>query len=406
MGIARPGFQGTFPSAILNYGSMLSSGAEVMPGQVNLHSGVGSAQGNLTLRPQDNVLNMMRPVQNPEHQRPMIMPELQMQATQGNSKGAVPPFGGLSSAFSNQMSFPPVQTYPIHHHQQQQQHQITPPQSDVVRYPHLQAPNHAASTQHQAYAIHLAKETQLQQQRLLQQHQQFPASNALMPQSHPPQPHLQSRYQGQPQTTSATVSLPLAQTSSLSPASQKKLHMTPHGLNKNPQTGGSGLTNHMGKQRQRQLQQQSFQQSGRNHPQHRQQSESQQQDTILKGVRRGNMVMNQNFPKDSSFFNGFSASPSGQSSEKAKQVLRLGQGRGLYPGSGLHPVQPSKPLGPPHFSNQSRPQQKMHFGQAIPSLNHQKLQPHQKLVNQTQPTVERALQQNCNSDPPSKSQAD
>lgn len=60
MGIARPEFQGTFPSAILNYGSMFSSGAEVMPGQVNLHSGVGSAQGNLTLRPQDNALNMMR----------------------------------------------------------------------------------------------------------------------------------------------------------------------------------------------------------------------------------------------------------------------------------------------------------------------------------------------------------
>jgi len=60
MGIARPEFQGTFPSAILNSGSMLSSGAEAMLGQAKLHSGVGSAQGNLMLRPQHSALNMRR----------------------------------------------------------------------------------------------------------------------------------------------------------------------------------------------------------------------------------------------------------------------------------------------------------------------------------------------------------
>lgn len=291
----------------------------------------------------------------------MVLPELQMQATKGNSQGAVPPFGGLSSAFSNQTSFPPVRTYPIH---QQQQHQTSPPQSHVISNPHLQAPNHA-STQHQAYAIPLAKERQLQQQRLLQQHQQFTASNALMPHVHPPQPQLQGSYRGQPQTTSATISLPLAQTSSTSPLSQQKLHMTPHGLNKNPQTGGSGLTKYMGKQRQ--PQQQSFQQSRRNHPQHQhqQQSQSQQQAKILKGVGRGNMVMHQNLPNDFSSPDGFSATPYGQSAEKAEQVLHLVQSQGLYPGSRVHPVQPSKPLGPPHFSNQSQPQQKMHSGQAI-----------------------------------------
>ncbi|KAI8523225.1 hypothetical protein RHMOL_Rhmol13G0056700 [Rhododendron molle] len=355
MGIARPGFQGNFPSAILNSGSMLSSSAEAMPSQVNLHSGVGSAQGNLMLRPRD-ALNMMRPVQNPEH---MVLPELQMQATKGNSQGAVPPFGGLSSAFSNQTSFPPVRTFPIH---QQQQHQTSPPQSHVISNPHLHAPNHA-STQHQAYPIHVAKERQLQQQRLLQQHRQFTTSNALMPHVHPQQPQLQGSYQGQPQTTSATISLPLAQTSSTSPMSQQKLHMTLHGLNKNPQTGGSGLTKYMGKQRQ--PQQQSFQQSRRNHPQHQQQSQSQQQAKILKGVGRGNMVMHQNLPNDFSSPDGFSGTPYGQSAEKTEQVLHLVQSQGFYPGSRVHPVQPSKPLGPPHFSNLSRPQQKMHSGQAI-----------------------------------------
>lgn len=181
-----------------------------------------------------------------------------MQATQGNSQGAVPPFGGLSSTFSSQTSFPPVRTYPIPQQEQQQHHQTSPPQSHVISNPHLQAPTHAASTQHQAYAIHLAKERRLQRQHLHQQHQQFTASNALMPHVHPPQPQLKGSYQGQPQTTTATISLPLAQTSSLSPMSQQKLHITQHGLNKNPQTG------HMGKQRQ--PQQQSFQQSRRNHP--------------------------------------------------------------------------------------------------------------------------------------------
>ncbi|KAI8002507.1 Chromatin modification-related protein EAF1 B [Camellia lanceoleosa] len=93
----------------------------------------------------------MLPGQNPEHQRQMMVPELQMQVAQGNSQG-VPPFVGLSSAFSNQTS-PPAQTYPFH-----------PQQAHVLsnsHHPYLQGPNHVASTQHQAYAIRIAKERQM-----------------------------------------------------------------------------------------------------------------------------------------------------------------------------------------------------------------------------------------------------
>ncbi|CAL5353506.1 unnamed protein product [Camellia sinensis] len=438
MPMARPSFQGIGPSSILNSGGLLSSSMAVMPSPVNMHSGVGSGQGNSMLRPRD-ALNMMRPGQNPEHQRQMMVPELQMQVAQGNSQG-VPPFVGLSSAFSNQTS-PPAQTYPLH-----------PQQAHVLsnsHHPHLQGPNHAASTQHQAYAMRIAKERQMQQRlQLQQQHQQqFAASNALMPhvQSQSQLPissSMQNSSQVQPQTTSAPVSLPSTHSSSMTPMSQhqQKLHMPPHGQNRNPQTAGSGLTNQMGKQRQRQpqqqQQQQSFQQSGRHHPQQRQQSQSQQQAKLIKGIGRGNVLMHQNLTIDPSLLNGISTTPAGQSAEKEEQVVHLMQGQGLYPGSGLNPVQPSKSLMPPH-------QQKMYSGQAIPSSkqvqqmpysdnsnqghaapatsgqtlpvshsvvtssNHQQLQPHQKSVNQTQPIVQRVFQQNrqSNSDPPSKLQA-
>ncbi|PSS14086.1 Chromatin modification-related protein EAF1 B like [Actinidia chinensis var. chinensis] len=451
MPMARPGFQEIAPPSMTS-GSMITSSMAVMPSPVNVPSGVGSGQGNSMLRPR-NTLNMMRPGQNPEHQRQMMVPELQMQAGQGSNQG-VHPFGGLSSAFSNQTSPPPVQTHPLH---QQQQHQMSPQKSHVLsnsRHPHVQRSNHASSTQHQAYAIRFAKERQLQQRLLQQQHhQQFAASNVLMPHV-PPQPQhpISPPSQIQPQNSSAPVSLPLTQSSSMTPMSQhqQKLHMPPHGLSRNPpQAGGSGLTSQMGKQRQPQQQQQSFQQSGRHHPQHRQQSQSQQQSKLMKGVGRGNMLMHQNLAIDPSRLNGLSATPSSQSAEKTEQVMQFMQGHGLYPGPGLNHVPQSKPS-MPHSPNQSHPQQKMNSGQANPSskqvqqmpsisynsnpgnaaqatsgpmlppshqavqpsvmaaANHQQLQPHQKYVNQTQAPVQRVFQENrqLTSDPQSKSQAD
>ncbi|KAA8550625.1 hypothetical protein F0562_002309 [Nyssa sinensis] len=214
MPMARPAFQGIASSSMLNSGSMLSS-SMVMPSPVNIHSGAGSGQGNSPLRPRD-ALHLMRPTQNPEHQRQMMVLELQMQATQGNSQG-VPPFSGLNSAFSNQTAPPPVQAYPLH---QQQHHQMSPQQSQVLsnHHPHLQGPNHATSGQQQAFAFRVAKERQLQQQRLLQQQQQqqqqFAASNALMPhvQAQPQlsiSSSLQNSSQTQPQTLPHQYHYPL-----------------------------------------------------------------------------------------------------------------------------------------------------------------------------------------------------
>lgn len=403
MPMARPGFQGIAPPSVLNPGSMLSSNMAVMPNPANAHPGIGSGQGNSMLRPRD-ALNMMRPGQNPEHQRQMMVPELQMQVTQGNNQG-VPPFGGISAAFSNQTSTPPVHSHPLH---QQQQHQMSPQQSHALtnpRHPHIHGPNHPSTTQQQAYARY-AKE----RQRLLQQQQQFAGSSPLVSHVQPP-PQL-------PVSSSVPNSSQIQPQNSSAPH-QQKLHIPPpHGL-RIPQTGGggSGSANQLGKQQRQRPQ--SFQQSGnRHHPQQRQQSQSQQQTKLMKGGGRGNMLMHQNLAIDSSLLNGLST-PHGSQSEPC-----------LYPSPGLNHVQPPKPLMPPHSPNLSHSQQKMYSGQPNPSSKQiqqipshldntnqghaaqansaHSLQPQHKLVNQTPPNIQRVFQQNhrLNSNPQSKSQAD
>lgn len=438
MPIARPGFQGIASSAMLNSGNMISSGMVAMPCPVNMHTGVGSAQGNST-RPRD-ALHMMRPNQNQDAQRQMMGPDLQMQVSQGNNQG-IPNFGALSPSFPNQSASPPVSSYPVYH---QQPHGMSPQQPHVINphHPHLPGTNHASSPQHQAYAIRLAKERHLQQQRILQQQQQFASSNSMMPHVQP-QTQLpissppQNNSQIQSQTPSPPVSLspvtPASPMTSL-PQHQQKHQLLPHASARNAQAATSGHTNQVGKQRQRQPQQQQFQQTGRHHPQQRQQTQSQQQAKVSKGGR-GNMMMHQNIPIEPSLLNGVSTNPTNQSVEKGEQAMHLSQGQTLYSASPINPVQSSKPLN--HSSNQSQPQQKLYPGQSstltkhvqqIPchsdainqghvspvasgplSTGHQSVPPHvmsssnhqrsqvqtnQKLVNQNQPSVQRVLQQN------------
>ncbi|GFZ17604.1 helicase/SANT-associated, DNA binding protein [Actinidia rufa] len=66
------------PTASFRDGRYAVPSMAPMPSPVNMHSGANSGQGNSILRPRD-ALNMMRPVQDPEHQRQMVVPELQMQ---------------------------------------------------------------------------------------------------------------------------------------------------------------------------------------------------------------------------------------------------------------------------------------------------------------------------------------
>uniref|UniRef100_A0A2P2MU04 Chromatin modification-related protein EAF1 B-like n=1 Tax=Rhizophora mucronata TaxID=61149 RepID=A0A2P2MU04_RHIMU len=460
MPISRPGFQGMNSSSMLNSGSMLSSSVAGIQSHVGMHSGTGSVQGNSIMRPHE-ALRMMRPGHNPEHQRQMMVPELQIQVTQGTSQG-IPAFNGLSSAFPNQTT-PSAQTYQGH----RQHHQISPQQSHVLstpHHPHLQGPNHTTGLQQQAYAVHLAKERQMQQRLLKQQQQQqFASSSGLMPHVQPqPQIPISSSMQNSPQvqqqtSLQQTVSLPpLTSPSPMTPMSvqqqQQKHNLPHHGVSRNSQTGGSGLTNQVGKQRQRQQQQ--FQQSGRQHPQQRQHSQSPQQAKLIKGMGRGNMMAHQNLLIDQSPPNGLSVPPGNQGAEKGEQIMHLIQGQSLYPGTGLSPIQPSNSLVPPQSSSHSQPQQKLFPGstpqssrqlQQMPShsdstqgqvplvtsvntlaathqgvppalmgANHQHLQPHsqtnphQKQVSQAQPNSQRVVQQNhqVNSDLPMKTQTD
>ncbi|XP_060180317.1 chromatin modification-related protein EAF1 B-like isoform X1 [Lycium barbarum] len=443
--MARPGFQAVASPSMLNSGSMLSSGMVTMPNTVNTHSGVSSNQVNSMMRPRDG-LHMMRLPQNQEAQRQMVVPELQLQASQGNSQ-VVAPFGGLGSSFPN-LPASPVSPYPLHH---QQSHPMSSQQPLMLspHHPHLQGANHATNSQQQAYAIRFAKERH-QQQRLLQQ-QQFPHPQAQLP--------ISSSLQKSPKTTSQSSSPPVSLSPLTSPTSMTPMpqpHALPtHGLARPAQTAGSSLTTQMSKQRPRQTGGQQLQQAGRHHPPQRQQSQSQQQAKLLKGVGRGNMMMHQNLQKDPSLMNGLSNNQANQSAEKGEQATSLMQGHRVYSGSAHNPVQLAKQAMAPHSSSQlQQPQTKIYSGQPPPSKhlqqempsnpessnqcpaslaasdtnssqqsvpssvsgspNHQALvhqqsqvQPQQKLMSQSQATVQRVLQQNhvVNSNPSKNLQA-
>lgn len=374
----------------------------------------------------------------------MVAPQHQTQVTQGNNKSN-PALCGISSAFNNQTTPPPVQPYPGH--AQQQPHRSNP-------RPPFQGPNHATNSQQQAYAVRLAKERQLlQQQKYLQQQQQIAASNALMPhvqaQSQLPisSSPLQNSSQVQPPNSSQHEPLsPATASSALGPMSsqhqQHKLHQLQHGLSRNPVA--NGLTNQAGKQRQRQpsQQQQQYQQSGRQHPNQRHNVPPQQQAKLLKGIGRGNMLVRQNLSADPSHLNGLSLPAGSQTGEKGDQIMHMIQGQSFYPGSVLNPSQPSQPSGHAHSVNHLQLQQKLRSGSpttspkllqissdasaqvqvspvssgqmlsptqpAVIVSNHHQLQLQSNKINQTQSNIQRMLPQNCqvHSESSSKSQSD
>ncbi|XP_068479733.1 chromatin modification-related protein EAF1 B-like isoform X5 [Phaseolus vulgaris] len=438
MAMSRPGFQGMASPSMLNSGSMISSSMVGMPSPGTMHSGVGPGAGNSILRPHET-LHMMRPGHNPEHQRQMMVAELQMQVTQGNTQG-IPALCGLSSAFSNQTTAP-VQPYPGH---AQQSHQLSQQQCHLSNpRPHLQGPSHTNSQQ-QAYSVRLAKERQMQQRYLQHQHQ-LAASNALMPHVQaksqlPISSPLQNSSQVQPQNSSQQVPhSPITPPSPLTPMSsqlqQQKLHQSQPAFSRN--SPASGLTNQATKQRprhpsQQPLPPQQYQQSGRQHPNQRHNVQSQQQAKLLKGMGRGSMLVHPNLSVDTSHLSG----------EKGDQILHMMQGQNIYPGSGLNPNQPSKPLGHAHSSNHSQLPQRLHSGSpttsskqlripsdtsvqaqvspassgqllsppqpAVIASNHHQLQPQtqSKKINHTQTNIQRMLplkhpvhSESLNSDP-------
>ncbi|KAK9129379.1 hypothetical protein Sjap_009866 [Stephania japonica] len=391
--LPRPGYQGMGSPAILNMvssGSMLSSNGLGMPIPANMHNGTVSGQGNHMMRTRE-ALHMMR---NHDDQRQMMMQELQMQVTQGNSQG-IPAFNGISTGFSNATVSAPVQSFSV-----QQQPPMTPQQSYVLNNTHhLQGSNQAPSPQQQAILLRLAKERNqhriLQQQQ--QQHHQFAASNSsihhVLPQSqHAISSSIPNNSQIQQQTSPQSASLPSSSsshslTSSASPLvpassqTQQKHHLPPNGLGRNMAAGGGSLPNQMLKQRQRQQQQQQLQQPGRQHPQQRPQSQAQQPSKV-KGTGRGNMM---NPPIDASSVNGLAPVPGNQGAEKSEQSMHLMSAQGVFSGTGspaVHSVKSSAHLQPP---NQCSQPQKMLPGSPSSSLKQlPQLPSHQENINQGQ----------------------
>ncbi|KAE9622154.1 putative nucleoplasmin ATPase transcription factor MYB-HB-like family [Lupinus albus] len=417
---SRPGFQGMASPSTHGSGGMLSSSMVGVPNPVHLHSGVVAGQGNSSPRPCEAV--HMKTGHNQEHQRQMMVPESQMQGTQGNCQG--------NPAFNNQTISPHAQ----------RPHQLPQQQSNLGNSRPLQGLNHVTNSQQQAHTVRMAKERQMRQQQRYRHHQlqqqQFATSNATVPQVQA-QPHLplsspiQNSSQAKPQNSSQQVSLPAIKSSSPSSSmsSQQQHHLPKHGLSRNP--GASGLTTQAVKPQQR-----PYQQPGRQHLNQPLHAQSQQQAKLLKGIGKGNMLVHQNPAVDPSHLNGLSVPPGSQSLEIGDQIMHMMQGQNLHHGSGLNQTQPSKPLGSSHSSNHTLSQQKLHSvpantsskqlqpvvspsdssiqGQASPvsashiispphpaatSDNHHQLQqqsqPQSKQINQTQTNVQRMLQKNC-----------
>ncbi|KAI3772874.1 hypothetical protein L6452_04068 [Arctium lappa] len=434
MKMARPNYQGIASPSMLSSGNILPSGTAT-PNPAGMHSGAGpgpgQGQGNSIMRPRDG-MHMIRPNQNPEHQK-VVAADLQMQqVSQGGISQGVPPFAsGTSSSFPNQISQPPVQAYPLHH--QQQARPISPQQSPHLLSSNSHHPHHFHGPPNPAYGMRLVKERQLQQQRLLQQQQQqFSTSNAMMLHAQPQESQLpvsspQNSTQMQSRSSSPPVSISPMRTP-VPQLPQKHPVSAPHGLVRNPQTSG----NQMVKQ-QRQRQSQQFQQ--------RQQAQNQQQAKLMKGGR-GTMMMHQNHPTDTSQMNGFSGGQSTADKGEQQVVHHLPQsGQGsLYSGkqslphssmsqphqqktySGQIQAASSKELQqqkPSHSNdnnnNQNRAPSPSMVASSTPSVitssNHHQhqSQPQQKLVNQKQAaTPQKALHNrkvNPSDQPTSKLQA-
>ncbi|KAJ6814156.1 chromatin modification-related protein EAF1 B-like isoform X1 [Iris pallida] len=372
MPMPRPGFQG--PSGMLNMvsaGSMLTGSGVGMPNSVNVHPNSVHGSVNPMMRPRDG-LQMLRPSQNTEDHRQMIMQDLQMQVSQGSAQ-AVPPFNGMSAPFSTATGVPSVQAYPAQQHPQSHQMPQQPQMLGNPHHPQMQGTNHS-SAQQQAYAIRFAKDRQQQQRMLPQSQQPYTNSSTVSPVQN------SSQLQQQTQSSSSVTPTPSSQ------AQHNKQHMA-----RNLQSS-SGMSNPMMKQRQRP---QAQQQQPRQH-----QQKPLMQHKHMKVVGRGNM-MAQNVPVDPSQASGISVGTRNQLSEKP--VMQ--QGQGFFSGStGLNPTLT-------HSSNQNKllarpPSQSAKQMPALPSnpdtcsqgplqvsTNHSLLAPQQPPLPTSMPLANPPLQQ-------------
>ncbi|KAF8088527.1 hypothetical protein N665_0538s0025 [Sinapis alba] len=320
--LSRPGSS----LAVPNTGSMLSSGMGGISNTGNVKS-----VGNSTLRPRGAMQHMVR-------------------AGKGNGPG-IP---GLSSGFTNQ-TIPSVQAYPGHLSQQHQLSQQPQILGNSLNH-HLQSPNRAAGTQQQAFAA--IRQRQMAQRYLQQQQQQFPAAGAMPPHALSSRPQVtpvsspQNSPQSQPLASSQPLPIPPSSNmTAIGHQQPLKPQLPVHGLGRSPQSGASKVNNQVGKQRQRQPQQQSGKQQ-------RQPTLSQQQNKPLKG---GN-IMHQSISVDPSHLNGSTLSSGVQGTEKVEATVKAMPSQPSNLVTAVNTYTESKLLNPPKQPKTSPP--------SLPLLTH------------------------------------
>ncbi|KAG9149525.1 hypothetical protein Leryth_014302 [Lithospermum erythrorhizon] len=331
--VARPRFQAMALPPTLNSGTVHCAGMVTMPNPVNMHSRSSPGQGNSVKRARD-ALHMMQLSQSQETQPLILAPELQMQTPQANQ--GLLPYG--CSTFPNQTGVPhvPVMSSSLN----QRPFAVSSQQPQMLNHrPQFQCANQVSSPQRQAHALRLLKEKQLQQRIRQQQHhqqQQFVSSNAVLPNVQPPAQLPISTSSPNSSQVPPQISSPSVPFSALAPSSsltsmphQQKHQMPPHGIVRNSQTGGNGLSNHVSKQRrqpqQQQQQPQQFQPVGRHHPVQPLQPLSQPHTKHVKIVGRGNLIQ-RSTSIDSCLPNGLPTTPRNNSSERSEHAIRLVQG--------------------------------------------------------------------------------
>ncbi|KAL6615442.1 hypothetical protein ACP70R_037712 [Stipagrostis hirtigluma subsp. patula] len=382
--VTRPGFPRLGSPGMLSVvssGNMSPNNGQGMQNAVNVHPGAIAGPGNTILRPRDP-MQMLRPAQNPEEHRQMMMSEFQLQVSQGNNQAihfSGPPFSSAGASS-------PVQSLTVH---PSQSHQIAQ-QSHMFGNTHTSHVQGTSQGNHQqpSYAMRLAK-THMQQM-IPQQQRPLSGSNAV--------PTVQNGSQMQPQGQgSATSVIPSSQ------PQHKQQHPAQNPL-VNSVVPNQPATTTSHKQKKQQGQQQSRQNQ-------QQRNQGSQQAKLMKSLGRGNM-MHQSPPVDTTQASGISATCKNQVTDKNVTQPGTGYfsgGKGSLP-SITQPGNPPKiyasqmpqsPVQTPDISNQGSakgsPNHTLLTSQHVPLHSSSQLatQQQQRYMNPSQNNIQRLMiQQN------------
>ncbi|XP_039840616.1 chromatin modification-related protein EAF1 B-like isoform X6 [Panicum virgatum] len=298
MPAARPGFPRINSPVTLNAyssGNMLPNGGQGVASAVNVYPGAISGPGNSILRPCDP-MQTLRPVQGIEEHRQM--PEFDMQVAQGSSQATIQ-FDSMNPSFSSVAASSPVQ-------QPQQPHQMSQSLHTFGNPHHSQVQGTSSGPQQQPYPVHLAKERQTQQRMAPQQHSDVSGASAVLN----VQNNTQILQQG-----NASAANPVPSSQPQHQQQQAAQNVPDSSLSPNQ---SASIT------QQKQKKQQGQQQPRQNHQQRNQGS---QQAKLMKSLGRGNMLIPQIPPIDSTPA-AASTPPKKHVSEK---LVQHGQGQGLIP---------------------------------------------------------------------------